>query len=246
MNDEHPLKTCLNCGHPVRLNFCEQCGQEASTEKIDWKFCSRELLFNNFTLHNKMLFTLKALLLNPKKMINDYFAGKRVQYSGALQLLFFVLIFYGLLFVFLGNPIDDNKTVFEINTVKKNIDLRQFTKAVILLFILMSSFGTRLIYSKYKYSIPEHIIINVYTISFCWLLLSMIKLLSWNYFSGVYTWIYLLLILFYYIRVFYETKSPVKSIFKAISAILLILFFSLILVIIGAICVAMYYQFAGV
>lgn len=243
MSNDLPDKNCLNCGHPVKLNYCEQCGQESSTQKIDWKFCSKELLFNNFTLHNKMLFTIKALLLNPKKMINDFIAGKRVQYSGAIQFLFFVLILYGLIFIILGKPTDDSKTVFEINTVKQNIDLRQFTKWVILLFILMSSLGTRLIYSKHKYSIPEHIIINVYTISFCWLLSSIFKLLSWNYFSGIYTWIFFILIFIYYIRIFYETKSPFKSAIKALSAIFLILFFSLILIIIIAVAYAFYYEF---
>lgn len=243
MSNDIIENTCLNCGHPIKLNYCEQCGQDTSTQKIDWKFCSRELLFNNFTLHNKMLFTMKALLINPKKMIFDYINGKRIQYSGAIQFLFFVLILNGLIFVILGKPVDDNKTILEINAVKQSIDLRQYTKLVILMFILMSSLGSRLLYYKHKYTIPEHVIINFYTISFCWLFSSLLKLLTWNYFSGVYSWISLLLILIYYQRIFSDGKSLFKNFLKALSAILLILFFSFIVIVIGAIFVALYYQY---
>lgn len=189
-----------------------------------------------------MLFTLKSLLLNPKKMINEYISGKRVFYSGAIQLLFFVMILNGLIYVLLGKPAASAKTLLEINAMQQKINLMEYTKTLILMYVLMSSLGSRIVYAKHKYTIPEHIIINFYIISFSWFVSGIVKLISWNHLSSGYVWISFLLILLYYIRIFYTNTSLIKNIFKAFLNVFIILLFSLIMILTGAIIAGIYYQ----
>ncbi len=233
MNGVVMEKQCLNCGQPITSNYCSQCGQETLTKRIDWAYCSRELFYNNFTVHNKTMFTIKNMIIRPKEMITEYLQGKRVQYSGAIQFLFFILIIHGLIYVILGQPEDSDQTKLNIDIMGKIIDLRQYLKIIIVLFIILSAFGSRLVFRKQNYNFPEHLIINFYIISICWLLSALIKLVTWNQFPGYYSWVSLFFIIIYYSRVFRIEESYIRSCLKAIFCIFVIMIFVFMFILLG-------------
>lgn len=231
------MKKCLNCDHDITRNYCEICGQDAETGKIDWKFCSKELFYNNFTFHNKTLNTLLGLLKNPGQMIRDYLKGKRIGHIGAIQLLFFVIVIHGILLVIFPENANSPKNIMEINN--QHYDLTKYTKMMMVLFILLSSFGTRLVYKKSRYAMPEHLVLNFYVISFCWLISGLIKLLTWDQYSDYYPLVTFLLIMILYIRIFFEKKYRFKSIGKGLLCGFLILMFSFILILFIALLISL-------
>ena len=170
------MKKCINCNHNLSLHYCENCGQSADTSRIDWKFCSREIFYNNFTFHNKTINTLMSLLKNPGLMIRNFLIGKRMGYIGAIQLLFFVLVIQGILMAIFNEPGKVSESVLDING--HHIDLQRYTKSMMVIFILLSSFGTRITYKRYGFILPEHLVINFYIISFSLLFSGIIRLLT--------------------------------------------------------------------
>ena len=81
---------CLNCGAALQGNFCVQCGQRASTKRINFKETLNSFLGLTFSLDGPLLLTIKLLFVNPGKLFREYIAGKRKTYYKPVA--FFVLI----------------------------------------------------------------------------------------------------------------------------------------------------------
>jgi len=117
-----------------------------------------------------------SLLKNPGLMIRNFLIGKRMGYIGAIQLLFFVLVIQGILMAIFNEPGKVSESVLDING--HHIDLQRYTKSMMVIFILLSSFGTRITYKRYGFILPEHLVINFYIISFSLLFSGIIRLLT--------------------------------------------------------------------
>ncbi|NBL65809.1 DUF3667 domain-containing protein [Flavobacterium sp. NST-5] len=83
-------KTCLNCNYVVDHIFCPNCGQENSETRQSFHY-----LFTHFAedlTHYDSSFwkTMKALLLQPGKLTNEYLSGKRKKYVPPVKLYIFI------------------------------------------------------------------------------------------------------------------------------------------------------------
>jgi len=90
--------SCITCGHPASEEdqFCSACGEKLRVEKnySIWRF-SLQALGGLFRVDNKSLRSLKTLILQPGKLSEDFFRGKRKPYLRPLQLFIFAnLIFF--------------------------------------------------------------------------------------------------------------------------------------------------------
>ncbi len=81
---------CLNCGVALHGNFCVQCGQRASTKRINFKETLNSFLGLTFSLDGPLLLTIKLLFVNPGKLFREYIGGKRKTYYKPVA--FFVLV----------------------------------------------------------------------------------------------------------------------------------------------------------
>ena len=68
---------CLNCHTEVTSNFCPNCGQKTSTQRITFRSFSQNLASDVIDTDKGILFNLKNLTLNPGKSVNNYIDGKR-------------------------------------------------------------------------------------------------------------------------------------------------------------------------
>ena len=83
---------CLNCGTEVNKNYCENCGQKASTKRFSLRrLLDREFLSGAFMLNKGLLFTLKVLFTRPGHGIREFIQGKRVRYFNAFSLLLLLI-----------------------------------------------------------------------------------------------------------------------------------------------------------
>jgi len=74
-------KHCLNCGHPVNLNYCPQCAQATNVGRITWKSFNAEFLHTLTHVEKNIIGTGWQLIKDPGRLYDEYFAGKRKKYT---------------------------------------------------------------------------------------------------------------------------------------------------------------------
>ena len=72
---------CLNCDTALRGgDFCSQCGQKATTGRINFRETLNDFLESTFSLKAPLMRTIKLLILNPGKLFREYIDGRRKTY----------------------------------------------------------------------------------------------------------------------------------------------------------------------
>jgi hypothetical protein len=211
---------CKNCDTETTDLYCPHCGQPTKTKRIDWSIFSQEFIYNNFTLHKGLLFTIKSLIINPKRVIEDYLYGKRVKYTGAVlfYLFYFILAaLFQLIKVQLG--IQQENVYAESDY--KNIDISNWVKSLRILTIVLSSFSTFIIYRNKKYNLSEHVVINFYIWPICLFLAYMIRVVTFYKLETSEPYIFNVLLIIYYIRTFYDKRIRIIDCFKGILCFML-------------------------
>lgn len=97
-----PGNQCLNCGHTLQLqdNFCPNCGQENTDQRVSIKTLLGDFLSNYFSYDSKLGRSLRSFFLNPGALTQCFNEGKRMNYIHPLRLylvitfLFFFVLSY--------------------------------------------------------------------------------------------------------------------------------------------------------
>ncbi len=95
---------CLNCGTKFIGNYCNRCGQSASTFQYHFKKIPEIIASELFLIEDGFSNTLLNLLYRPGYMIRDFIQGKRVNYIQPFHLLFILATLY-LMFSSIAKPI---------------------------------------------------------------------------------------------------------------------------------------------
>jgi len=82
--------TCRNCDNIYAGNFCNRCGQKASTHRITWKHMIHDVTHAMFHLDKGIIHSAKELAFQPGQTIKDYLDGKRVNHFNPLLMLLLV------------------------------------------------------------------------------------------------------------------------------------------------------------
>jgi hypothetical protein len=156
---------CKNCGYPVDNKYCPLCGQSASIERFSGKHLLHEFIHGFYHVDHGIIYTTKALFLNPGKMLRDYLHGKRKDHLNPFT---FILIVSGLLTIFLPRLIEQSLFA-EFGWVKqRNIDMHLMQNSFkhisirILLGLPLFALVSYIFYRKKEYNFSEHLIANTY------------------------------------------------------------------------------------
>lgn len=90
--------TCKNCGHQFTGNFCNHCGQNAKTHRIDAAFLWEDIEHGILHYDKGILYTVKQLFLKPGFVIKDYIEGKRVHHFRPISLTIVLATLYVLVY----------------------------------------------------------------------------------------------------------------------------------------------------
>lgn len=222
------MKTCLNCESTIDGQFCRNCGQKASTQKINWNTFLAELPQSLFNLEKGFWYTVKELSLRTQKSLDGYLAGKRVQFFKPIQYAILGITLYILLQAI--NPMNppaiaelkNNNGLYDSGYAFGRI-IKENLKFYWLLGIVLYALPAKLLFGKYNFT--EHMVISAYVLGHTALLavLSLPFLSTPIMFNPV---IYLLMGILYF-RIFKDPVNPLGTFAAVLGHLLLcvILFF---------------------
>ena len=225
MDDAAQHSSCLNCGAPVRGNFCSNCGQRVQPTKVPLRVFAEDAVQNFLNIDNRLISTIKDLFVSPGKVTKRYIAGERVKFVSPMRLYIWVSVIY-----FIIVSLIDTHRFFLINVDMEGHE-KEFGKYLqSSMFLLIPVFGliVWLVQKKLKRFYVEHLIFAIH-LHVVWYALSIVYALAdyglsiypdfflgpkffkaFQYLSQAGTLVYLIL----YIKNVYG-QGWLKSIFKA-------------------------------
>lgn len=158
---------CLNCNENINRNYCDNCGQKASTHRYSLKhFIEHDFIHGVWHVDTGILFTIKTLFTRPGYSVREYVEGKRVNYFNFVSLLILIMAVSAFL---------------ELHTTIKFADLMpkesqasvssfeafaaKYPKMFLVVTIPLYSFFSFMWFRKSKLNFTEHMVMNAYRTS---------------------------------------------------------------------------------
>jgi len=158
---------CKNCHTTLSGKFCSECGQEASTHKINIHFMWHDIQHGLLHMDKGILFTFKELFTRPGYTIHEFIEGKRVKHFKPISLVIVLSTIYGYLYHhFHISEVAEINTTNDSLTKNQLTQLNEFLGSHLYLFQLLTiplfAFGSYIAFYKQHYNFMEHLIMNAY------------------------------------------------------------------------------------
>lgn len=155
---------CLNCGSPIpqQARFCPQCSQRADTARLTVRDLVRELMHAFLNVERGPLAMLRALVTRPGRMARDYVEGRRRRYYGPFATLV-VLVGATALIV---NMADYEMLAHDGFAVPATDLLQRHFNLLLLVQLPLLGAICALVFRSARLTLPEHMVLVAYTLSF--------------------------------------------------------------------------------
>lgn len=107
-------RRCLNCDAPLTGEFCGSCGQRVRSRNPTLREFVDDVVGDVFHWDGKFPATLKALLLKPGLLTEDFLAGRRARWLSPLRLYLICSVAY-----FLSGPVMERLTGYSGKAVAR-------------------------------------------------------------------------------------------------------------------------------
>jgi hypothetical protein len=140
----------------INKNICPHCNGTNTLQKIDKKYFTSELL-SIINFEKGFLYTIKGLLISPKKTIDTFLFNNRNTIINPIKLLFLTSLLYSIVKHYLSieietnikNDVDETSVYQTFNWFQENIGYSN------LLLVLPISIWCKLFFKKSEYNIYE-------------------------------------------------------------------------------------------
>ncbi len=222
--------TCLNCDLVYDGAFCPNCGQKATTHRINWQSFILELPQTLFNIEKGFGYTFKELTLAPRKALDAYLAGKRVNFLSPIQYAILGVTLYSVLQTLWPTPFPEVSLELQ-ETQNYNVGyelgrlIRGKLKFFWLLGIILFAMPAWMIFRKYNFT--EHMALSAYVIGHS-AFLSVFTLLIYALPIMINPFIYLLIGAYYFV-LFRSKINPLGTVAASFGVVLLgfLLFFTM-------------------
>lgn len=157
---------CKNCSNVFSGQYCNHCGQDAHTGKLDFHFLMHEIQHGLLHADKGILFTIKELFIRPGHMLREFIAGKRVKHSKPLTFLVLITGLDAFInhYLHLSSFVPIDTKDHGVNSVIEQVNEWSASHYILqlLLQLPLLSYVFYLLFRKYKTSYPEHLVINCY------------------------------------------------------------------------------------
>lgn len=162
--------TCKNCNNIFEGNYCNQCGQSADTERLDFKFFIKNLRKHFLKyFHKGIFYSTSQLFTRPGHSIREYLEGRRVKHFEPIGLLITFATLYGILYHTFGLNLFSG---LENDSMNETLHLKNISDWItdhfaIITFITVPlySVGSFVSFRKQGYNFYEHIYLNTFLAS---------------------------------------------------------------------------------
>ncbi len=237
---------CKNCDQVLieSANYCNHCGAQVVLNRITFKEMTSQTVGKFFGWDNAFFRTVKALIINPRIIFEEYLNGTRKKYFQPIAFLTFCssisLIFFN---IFTEQFFEQSNLAFTSGSLTDagsennltNEGYVEFQEFFLKYFILFSflflpfySYISRFIYGK-KHNFGEHLVLNAYIQGLIVLITLVFFLLSLLTDANIY-YISLLTYVIYYPYAFsrFYRHTPIQATLKILKFTLLIASFPLL------------------
>lgn len=237
------LIQCKNCNNHFTGKFCNSCGQNSNTERINSHYILHEIQHLVSHIDKGFLYTIKELSINSGKAIREYIEGKRINFFKPTSFIILLSAIHIFLEHFsnkeplvidfllgLTSTLKDSQTEHQnlgLQTLNWLINNYSYTS---LLLIPIFSVASYFAFRKSKYNFFEHLVLNTYTyghILFIFILLFPISYFTQSDFKD---YLQILILLGFTIWTFFTFFNDVKKINRILNTIIT---FGIFLVLIG-------------
>ncbi len=154
---------CTNCKAEVSLNFCPNCGQPSSVERIDGRYILKEI-GSVLNVQRGILYTIKAMAIHPGKSVRVYLTEHRSRLVKPIVFIFVTSLFYSLCMAifnfedgYVGYVEDDGSTTNSLfRWVQDNYGYANLMMGVLI------ALWTKLFFRKHPFNLFEILILLCY------------------------------------------------------------------------------------
>ena len=194
------MKTiCKNCGAQIQGNYCSNCGQRTTIDKVSFKETFQDVAKTFFSVDAPFFLTLKEIFFNPGKLFREFLDGKRKTYYKPVS--FFVLT--TIIYLLVRSLIDYNPMTTEGIKVEGELLVEggkymvKNINNVMFLFVFSLGLFLKVFFFK-RYSLAEYTAIAFYLIS-VYAILGMVAMFYLKFKPPNYKMIPMILFLLYLI-----------------------------------------------
>jgi hypothetical protein len=163
----HPTTAhkCLNCEAPLPKNYCEVCGQPATTHRFSLKHIfSHDLIHGVLHLDKGFLYTTVQLFTRPGYAIREYIEGKRAKHFNYIAYLLLMLAVSTVIYNYSGFRLE---TLYSDQGTKKMVGeaelwMQQNPRLILVLLLPFYALVSSLVFRKAKQNFAEHLVMNTY------------------------------------------------------------------------------------
>lgn len=160
---------CISCGKEHNENYCSNCGEKSYNSPISFVTFIKDSFSLITNMDKGFLFNIKALLINPKKLIYSYINGKRKGIFNPISFLFINITIYLIVANFLKVPKTTNHSdIYLTNdsikpvTYQIGVFIRTYLKYFWIFSIVPLAISLKLFFRKYNFM--EHLAISCFII----------------------------------------------------------------------------------
>jgi hypothetical protein len=157
--------TCKNCQQVYTGNYCNNCGQNTETHKINGHFLWHDIQHGLFHFDQGILFSLKELFTRPGDTVREFIEGKRVRHFKPLSLVVLLATFYGFLFHYFNIHYLANDSNDALDYENLNEWITTHFSWVTIATIPLYTIGTYIVFRNQGYNFFEFFVLNTFKAS---------------------------------------------------------------------------------
>ncbi|MBD0255478.1 MAG: DUF3667 domain-containing protein [Cytophagales bacterium] len=187
----HAPAACANCGTPVELHYCPNCGQKHAEGRLHMGHLLSEFAHNYLGTDSGFFFTLREMIVRPGHAVNEFLAGKRKPYLKPVQFYLLMLTLFFVVSELLNvNPLEmgtqmnqdlgiqTSKAIQAKKKYQQTVEvLSQNLKVIFSALLLLQALTMKMFYRKSPYTFTELMVFSLYLYGVSYLLSCLLSLL---------------------------------------------------------------------
>jgi hypothetical protein len=174
MKNSQAIHVCKSCGFSGAGNYCGHCGQIFAIKRISIKGLLHDIFRFITHLEKGFGFTLKNLIVAPGQMQHAYIEGNRVKHQKPFAMFFISVTIASLVRYWISNVL---MKYYHADVISEANFFHRYMVIMYIVLLPVYSLITYLFFYKSKNNYAEIGVMMLYTLSFLFLMSSVISLL---------------------------------------------------------------------